>query len=256
MNKDEIKDMMGLGNGGNAHLKLNEVSLNGDTGKFSMIDLIGGKQEDGKYKTEELGDIVKGVILKMRWRYFKLTPDGDGYKVTSSSEYDNKHEDEVVVFGKDDKGLAKEMKEKYELGTQRVLYTYLPDHKQVVRLNVKSSALDGSDNPNGEKGLFEYQNEIEELLELPIDFVTEFGKVKRDGRKEGDYYYAMTFKKARELSETEREKCVAQLTDIHDKTKSVKVVATEQQLDQVVEAPEESKVDYPENTIDPDSIPF
>ena len=189
----------------------------------------------------------------MRWRYFKLTPDGDGYKVTSSSEYDNKHEDEVVIFGEDDRGLAKDMKEKYGLGTQRILYTYLPDHKQVVRLNVKSSALDGSDNPNGEKGLFEYQNEIEELLELPIDFVTEFGTARREGRVN---YYAMTFKKARELSETERESCVEKLTNIHENTKSVKVVATEQQLDQVAEAPQEKKVDYPTEDIDPDDIPF
>lgn len=253
MDREQLKEMMGLTVGGTVSLKLNEVSLNGDTGKFNLIDLIGGKNEDNKYNVVELGDAIVGVILKMRWRYFKLTPRGDQYDVTSSSEYDNKHTDEVIIFGKDDKGLAKEMKEKYELGTQRIVYTYLPDRKEVVRLVVKSSALDGEKNPNGELGLFEYQREFEELQELPIDYITQFDRVQRTGRVN---YYAMTFNKGRVLTEGERGKCVELLTDIHGKTKSVKVV-TEQQIESVENRPEATTVPtHLADDIDPADIPF
>lgn len=253
MDKEALKEMMGLKGGETPSLRLNEVSLNGDTGKFNLIDLVKGKGEDGKYPTEELGESVKGVILKMRWRYFKIEPDGAGYKVTSSSEYDDKRTDEVVIFSEKDRGLAMDMKEKYDLSTQRVIYTYLPDYKQIVRLIVKSSALDGEKNPNGEMGLFDYQNAMEDALELPIDFITEFGAVQREERVK---YYAMTFKKARELTETERAKCVDMLMDVHSKTKQIKIIASEQQLDEVHDAPVEEKIERPKDDIDPDDIPF
>jgi hypothetical protein len=222
MENKDIEAMMGLKSGdAQEFLKLNEVGFSGDTGKFRFVELLAGKGEDGKYPVQELGDTIKGVIIKMKWRLFKYEEDAQGKGVvTSSTEYDNKNTDEVFVFNANEKGIAVEMKEKFALKTQRVIYLYLPDRKETVRLIVKASALTGDKNPNDEKGLFEYQNELEEVLELPIDYVTEMGGCYReDTNNPRKSYYAMHFKTDRKLESTEREKMVTLLVDIDGKTK-------------------------------------
>jgi hypothetical protein len=86
---------------------------------FVLRETLGEKGEDGRYPTKELGKTVGGVILKMRWRLAKFETNKPSIM---SSEYDKKNTDTVVLFGSNEKGLAVDLKEKYSLGSQRVLF--------------------------------------------------------------------------------------------------------------------------------------
>lgn len=137
MTPDEIAAANGQkGSDRIAAYRLNEIKLNGNTGTFVMRRTLEEKGEDGRYPTTDLGPKIGGVILKMRWRLARYEKNKQSIL---SSEFDNKSTDTVVLFGSNEKGLAADLKEKYQLGSQRVLYTYLPGSKEVVRVIVKTS---------------------------------------------------------------------------------------------------------------------
>ena len=70
-------------------------------------------------------------------------------------------------------------KEKYGLGSKRVLYVYLPSRDEIVRVIVKPSALDGDKNPNGEMGLFNYVDVFRKGSDFLHEYQTKFFGVER-----------------------------------------------------------------------------
>lgn len=201
--------------------KLNEIRMSGDTGAFSLVKLLEEKGEDGRYQTMEIGGVLQGVILKMRWKLSRYDeqPDGSG-KFTSTSEFDNKNTDKIVVLGSNEKGLAFDIKEKYNLGSQRVLYVYVPAIKEIVRVIVKASALSGDKNPAGELGLFEYVDQFNAQDDFLHEYLTIFGSVHRKdpkGNKRKDYD-AMTFTRGEKLTDAAQEKVIEMIKEVHEKT--------------------------------------
>jgi hypothetical protein len=143
MNDTDIAKKTGQTSERIAAYKLNEIRMNGDDGTFSLVELLSPKNtETGKYNVQKLGNSVEGVILKMRW---KLSKYEEGKASINTSEYDNKTRDRVVVFGTNERGTAINIKERFNLTTQRVLYVYVPRHSEIVRLIVKSSAFSRKD---------------------------------------------------------------------------------------------------------------
>ena len=114
----------------------------------------------------------------MRWRLAEYEANKPG---VMSSEYDNKGTDTIVLFGSGEKGIAGDLKEKYGLGSQRVLYIYVPVLKEVVRLIVKPSALPGDKNANGELGLFEHVDGFNQAKKFLHEWLTEFSTAHRAG---------------------------------------------------------------------------
>ncbi len=45
--------------------------MSGDDGSFRMRQVLSEKGEDGRYPTKDLGKELNGVILKMRWQFFR-----------------------------------------------------------------------------------------------------------------------------------------------------------------------------------------
>ena len=205
--------------------KLNEVSMNGDTGAFRIRDILATKGADGKYPARELGASVAGVILKMRWRLYKYVEDADGRgNSISTTEFDNKISDQVIVFPSKDRGIAINMKERYALGMQRVLYVYLPTEHEVVRLFVKATGLSSDKNPNKEKGLFEYVDEFNKTNTMMDEFITTFSGVHREHpQNPRKNHYGMTFTIGRQLTDTEQEKVLTLIQEVHDKTTAAKM---------------------------------
>ena len=232
----EDKDIAGMtgqnqGDSGAAPYKLNEVRMSGDTGKFTLIELLGERGEDGKYPSRELGETIEGVILKMRWRLFKYEElPGGKSNVIASSEYDIKRKgpyddqslnDMVVLFNSGEKGVAADLKERYGLGSQRVLYVYSKKADQIVRVIVKPSALSGENNPGGELGLFGYVDGFKKDGKYLHNFTTKFGSVYReDAKNKRKSYYAMTFARGSELSEENRALVIEKIKEVHEKTAS------------------------------------
>jgi len=279
MNNADLARKTGQAGGAGAGqaYKLKEIRLNGDKGEFSMVDLTIEKGQDGKYPSVTMGKSFEGVIIKRRWRLFKYEelPDGKGGKkanVTATSEYDIKNKgpyddaalvDTVVVFNTKEVGTAGVIKEKYGLSTQCVLYVYIPGLKEVVRVIVKPSALNGDNNPGGELGLFQYQDAFKKEGLWLHEWTTKFGSVYReDLANPRKSYWAMTFAKGHEVSEENKPLIAQMVEEVYAKTtgnpefaKSWKQPsAAEDERDGVSRGD-----DYPDAAsegIDPNDIPF
>lgn len=238
--------------------KLNEIKMSGDDGTFSMREVLAEKGEDGKYPVKDLGDHVDAVIIKMRWRltrYEELPDNKSIYYMTS--EYDSKNTDKVVLFTNMEKDIAVKIKEKYGLGTQQVVYAYVPALKQVCRIIVKASGLGSEKNPNKELGLFDHKNSFTESNTFIDDFITHFSSVYREDEKnKRKSYYATVFSTGRELTDTEKEKIATLREEVHEKTSANKNFADEytppkeekDEIDKGFEAAQEE--------VSPDDIPF
>ena len=158
--------------------KLNEVRMNGDDGTFSLVELLSPKNADtGKIQFSEARSAVDGVILKMRWKLSKFK---EGEPSLNTSKYDNKSKDKVVLFGTNERGIAQNIKERFALTTQRVLYVYMPKQGEVVRLIVKPSGFSRK-NPNDPAGLFDFQNDHEKASTYIHKFWTTFSCKFQEG---------------------------------------------------------------------------
>lgn len=231
---------------GVAAYKLNEIKMSGDSGEFSLREILGEKNAEGHYPTLELGKQVSGVILKMRWRLFRYE---ENKQSLMTSEYDFKNKDTVVVFGSGEKGVAAEMKEKYQLGTQRVLYVYFPGRKEVCRVIVKSSALTGEKNTDGSMGLFEYVDSFDMGKDEYLhNYQTVFkGTYREDPKNPRKSYWAMTFSRGPEVATENKDKIGEMIQEVH---KRLGVNFAEE-----YEAPKE-EIAYPSDEPNPDDIPW
>jgi hypothetical protein len=256
LTKEEKMKMLGVSTQEAAY-KLNEVSINGDDGKFRLRDILGEKQDD-KYQIHELGNKISGVVLKMRWRfarYEEVQGQENGIYHTST-EFDNKHSDTVTVYPSKEKGLAVDMKEKYDLSTQRVVYFYLPERKEVVRLIIKSSALTGDKNPKQEMGLFEYQDFLRKDDVMLCDTVTDCSGVWReDAKNKRKSYWTMQFEKGRDLSDSEKDSIEAKMRELDSKLhkpvkEDAKAESADEALSRVLDEADGASVD------ESDGIPF
>jgi hypothetical protein len=261
MDQKEIAALTGQAGGERVPaFKLNEVKMSGDTGKFSLREILGTKGADGKYPVQELGDIVRGVILKMRWRLtrYEETPDGKGGKISTTwmtSEFDNKNIDNVVLFNSGEKGLAADIKVKHNLGSQRVLYVFVPGLKQTVRVIVKASALSGDKNPGflsegGPFGLFEYVDSFFMANgEYMHEFLTEFTSIYREDKTNPrKSYFAMTFKRGKAIEVENKAKIIDMIKEVHEKVGTA--------FADTYVPPAVDVIEYPTEEINPDDVPF
>lgn len=244
------KEILGTGEKTD-YYKLNEVSMSGDDGHFNVRKVAEDKGEDGKYKKEDWGETLQGVILKMRWRYAKYEEQADMGTFYTSTEFDKKDTDQVTIYPSKEKGVAYAMKEKYALKTQRVLYFYVPKYEQIVRLVVKASALTGDKNPEKEMGLFDLEGLLRDEGKFLCDVVVECkGVYREDKQNKRKSYWAMSFTVARDLKENEGEKVATMMLDVQGKT-GTKPAPVEEYPNEHVMGDEQNPGD-----INPDDIPF
>jgi hypothetical protein len=265
MDNKELANLTGQSRGENEvkAFKLNEVKMSGNDGKFSLREILGQKGEDGKYPVQELGNVFKGVILKMRWRLTRYEETkgakGDPISITyMTSEFDDKNTDTVILFNNGEKGIAADLKAKHQLGSQRVLYVFVPGLKQTVRLIVKASALTAENNPDRDKegkaiekalGLFEYIDGFNDSGTFLHEFVTEFkGVYREDPKNPRKSYWAMTFLRGAEVQAENKPRVVEMIKEVHEKI-GLGAPAVAAVVD-------EDRIDYPQEDINPDDIPF
>ncbi len=258
LTKEQMRAMGGFNKeGGTPFYKLNKVQMSGDDGEFSHTDLLSPREQGVKPTQEKLGKTIEGVIIKMRWALSKYDEPTGIY--TSSTEYDNKNTDQVMIFPNKAKGSVIDMKEQYGLSTQRIIYFYMPKKQQVVRLIVKASALTGDKNPNQEMGLFEYQSFLGDAL--PCEVLTTCTGVFREGKnKDGSSnrrkdHYAMSFVKSRDLKDEEFQKVMDMMVDVDTALNTSKPV---NDVSDIVETDGEAAQDAALTgaEINPSDIPF
>lgn len=130
-----------------ARLQLDEFRLQGNDGHFLRI-----KKEGEEYVKEKLGNQITGVFLRIRRRLVN-------FKGKMSTSEHNTTADDVVLFndGKQEKGIAKELREKYPtLKTEQIVYFFDLASHQLVRLTVHGSSLGSENKPADSVPFYEY----------------------------------------------------------------------------------------------------
>jgi len=164
------------------------VRFNGNTGKFYKLV----PKDDGSLEQIELGDKIKGVMLKVRRRFSAFTKDYRLFTNEHNSWKDNvilfevrKKADGTIERRMIDSGKIGELREKYpELrgAMKQIIYFLLEPEKEIVKLIIKGKGL---------SNLFDFWREFDKDEHI-FEYITEIG-AKEEVNEAGMRYYANTF---------------------------------------------------------------
>lgn len=247
-------------------LPLNEIRLNGQTGKFIYINALEGKKgEEGKKKFEmtDLGEEVALVFLKIRRRLHAFRK---GMRPLSSQEHNTK-EDLITLYGdgvevSDNETLRTKYK---ELRTQQIIYALYKD--ELIRLTIKGSSLGSENKPKDVMTFYDYIASFKK--DSRDDHFYECYSVLSSMRESSDMnsYYTVTFKEGQKLTPEEMKKVEEKMIIAYNYCKEMdafyqakkvedvqkNVVAAQKEEGKKGELP---SVQYPEEEIDSEDIPF
>lgn len=202
------KEQMAEMSGENAYRKpkglvLNTVTFDGKRGVYIYKNIKKGKNSEGKFDKESLGEQVDLVFLKIRRILSKFRKDKPSL---STSEHTSK-DDIVMLYGANEKGKASVLREKYpELRTHQIVYAYLLGKQEMVRLVVKGASLGSNAKAKGVMGFYDYLGSFEKD-EHSFEYVTRLTPIEEAG--ELGSYFAINFTKGEKIAdESELQKSV------------------------------------------------
>ena len=266
----------------------NEVSLNGDTGKFFYFDRAQERDpKTGKYTQTPLdagltlkfdpdtgekeitgSKPLKVIFLKIRRTLSFYHPENG--KSMRTLEHNTKY-DETILYGPEkgqrEAGTGESLRTLHdELRTIQKVYCYFPERKEVVRLVVKGSSLGSKAETPGIKKFYDYLQTYKKPDHF-YEYITEIVPIPEKGPK--GIYFAMSFSRGEKLSEEQQTKVVGLIKEIHAQTeKDDELVKKRIGTMDKVETPREVEVsaedfsdakpeiEYPNEEIDPADIPF
>lgn len=237
MQNDDLAGMTGESNF-KTSFSLDEITLDGDLGRFNLRPADGQKDEaTGKWPRIDLDAGVKLsfdpdtgakkitetkplklVMLKIRRRMSYFEP---GFFMNTQEH--NTKADFVVVYGAPEKtsGIAADVwqlvkdKFSYTLKTQQIVYCYSPELKKVVRLIVKGASLsNGQDKPKVQ-GVTKFYDYLKSFSgdDHFYNFVTELVPVAEEGPK--GLYFALNFVRGERLTPEQQERVNDLIRDTH-----------------------------------------
>lgn len=251
-------------------LALNEIQFNGKDGKYVYINKLGGRirdEKDGKEKYEkiDLGSSVSVVFLRIRRKLRQFVKNGNPL---TTNEHNSKH-DMLTLFGSDKiiKGTNDELREKFAgLKTNQIVYCLLfkdEGEPELVRMVVKGASLGSNAKEKGEHDFYSYissfkMNGREDHF---YNYFTQLGVLSESG--DLGNYYAIQYKEGEEVSPDLMDSdVVPSMQKVYDyitasdeyyKTKNVQQLQKEQDA---VEKDDLDTVEYPDEEINADDIPF
>lgn len=255
-------------------LSLNQIALNGKDGTFIKKLMLEGKGEDGKYQKQDLGNNIEVVFLKHRRRLFK-------YNATTRSLETNEHNtkaDHVILYGTNEKGTAEAIREAHpELRTQQIVYAILVATGEVVRILVKGASLGSEKTAEGVMKYYDYLGSFGD--EHSYQYKTIIKPIKEDGNMGS--YYCMSFIRGEKLTEQQLEKVATAIKETHasivkmdeyyrsknpieatteiDAARGVAPAgqtAADKRMDAIVNNTEVDTIEYPDDEINLEDIPF
>jgi flagella basal body P-ring formation protein FlgA len=230
------------------------LRLNGETGVFKYTHLLEPKTEKGKHKTTEYDESLELVFLIVRRRLIQPSKDG---MVRSTSEH-SRPDDVVMMFGEDSqKGVAKALRQRFEnLRTEQIVYARF--RGEIVRLHVKGASLGSENKDKLTTDFYSYLNSFSGD-EHWYNYLTRLVPVQEEGAKT---YYAIDFQRGEKLNEEQQKLVVENIETVYENVKQVddyygnvseediKKEESKEKTEDVVD------LDYPEEEINPDDIPF
>ncbi len=245
-------------------LTLDELSMNGNEGKFYITRFTKEKDASGKYLKEELGTTpLAMVFMKIRRKLTEF--DGDGI-VRSTIEHSTPN-DQVTLFEARTntmrKGIARDFREEHEkMRTVQVVYCYNPDDGSVYKLNIKGMSLGSKEQPKGELSFYEYLSSYAENDHV-YEYLTQIIPCTRKSKM--GQKYAMRFERGEKLNLEAFNKMGDELKRVYDnitlvdgyyKESAEAKINKDSRREKVGNSEDVDTIEYPEDDINPDDIPF
>ena len=264
MDKKKLSEMSGENDGGTApKLSINQIRFNGKRGLYIYEDVKGGLIEtDGKksYDKKSIGNQIEVVFLKIRRRLYQFRKDK---KALTTTEH-NHTGARVTLFGgeKIENGIASELREKYpQLRTQQIIYALYEG--ELVRLIVKGASLGSKTKPKDVDDFYSY---ISKFQGKNDEHFYEYKTILTVGEEKGELgeYFVMHFAKGEKLLEGSMEAVETGMKIAFDHCKESDdyyLSKMPKELEKIAEKQQAKKeemetVEYPEEEIDPEDIPF
>ncbi len=249
-------------------LVLNEIQFNGKKNTFYLVNKKGGLVETPKgkrYEQESLGESINVVFLRIRRRLRQFRKDE---KPLVTNEHNTKS-DMLTLFGDPQiiKGSNDALKAQYpNLRTNQTVYCLFtregfPD--EIVRLSVKGSSLGSKAKAKDVHTFYTYISSFKDggADDHFYDFITELYGVEEQG--DLGEYYSMSFRRGLELPQEVKDKAVEMMMPVYTFIKQsdvfyeTKKVAELQKISaKEVSDNDEEVIEYPEDEINPEDIPF
>lgn len=240
---------------------LNEVSLNGDTGKFRKRVYVGHKGE-GKPEEVDLGTDIQVVFLKIRRKLVERSRKGEIVRQTN----EHNHKDNVVsLWPEKISGKAGDLRTRFE-GLRTVQYVYCllltgsgTKEPELVKLQVKGSSLGSDAKAEDVMSFYDYISSFKDDTHF-FQFKTVLKSIEEKGAKT---YHCIAFERGDAVSEERMETVASTMKEVHDKlAQQDEFVA--KRIDSTRSAPVEALPDeqatdaikYPDEEINPEDIPF
>jgi len=227
MTEENLSEMSGEKNIKQApRYEVSLVRLQGKEGKFHKITL-----SDVNAGDKEIGEEIKGVMLKVRRSYVEFKTDNRLFTNEHNSWRDNitlfesKKTEEGITTRMIDSGMAGDLKKKYPgLKMQQSIYFLLDPENEVVKLLVKGKGL---------SNLFDYWKDFENDEHI-YQFITELGVVQEQSPL--GPYYAMTFKRGEKTNKELTEKVEEKIKEVASKIEEIDSFYTNREVPDGVKA--------------------
>lgn len=276
IDKNELAQMSGEANlrgSGVQSVKCDDISIQSKSGQFIRTFLSRDK-ENGQYPQEPIGETVDIVFLKIRR---KLVEYDNLSNTTIRYTAEHNHKSEIVtLFGEDkQRETADVLKGRFpNLKTVQVIYALLVSKSgktDLVRLNVRGSSL-GSFDEEGEGPMkfyrylssFQSDEHVWEYMTRLVA-VSETFNDPQEGEKQ---YFSIGFEPVKKLTDKQLETVVTNMREVHERITEYDAQFASQKTGLLDDAKREDLnaenvaesrkdvVDYPEEDIDVDQIPF
>lgn len=277
-NKMSLDEMTGASRYSNNRLNLDTLSLNGDgeikeingkyvqSGGFFRIAFTSSQKKGEKPEEIKLGDKVKVVFLKIR----RTLQERNAEKVVRWTSEHNTADDYVELRSANSQdvisGSAKSLREQYpNLKTIQIVYgLLLEDGKgpKEVKIRIKGASLGSEVKAEGVMTFYEYLSSFDKSKDEHVrNYVTELSAIKEEGKKT---YFCIKFTRGEKLSaETQKVadeslvKFYNVLSEQDSKVKAKKEIDVEPKVtSQENPNADLPVVEYPEDEINPEDIPF
>lgn len=235
-------------------------------GEWKLTHTEAEKQAGESYAIESLGKDIEVVILKIRRKLSWYRKLGGKEDVISTNEHNTLY-DTVTLFGLEGGsrvGKASDFRKEFEkLKTQQVLYVYVPKIKRICRLIIKGSQLGSQTAVEGKVAFYEYLAKVNEAKVHVHAIMTRISSMPEDD------YFTCTFSMGQPLTPTKLKQSEAWVDEVHEKVSVVDAwykarqdrevpptAAAKDDLPVIDAGDDEVPVDYPQEDINPDDIPF
>lgn len=258
--------------------KVDEIHVQGDVSKHKFYKIDAGHfklkhtaseaDKEKGYLITDLGTNLDVIVLKIRrvLSEYKKAP-----QTSLRTNEHNTKDDIVTLYGVDGGnkiGVASQIREMYQgLRTQQVVYVFVPSMKKICKLIIKGSALGSEAKAEGVMGFYDYLATFSKDKAHVHEYFTKLKAVP-----EGDYF-TISFERGEKLSDERIAKIEDVVREVHAnvsaldeyyKLQHAKVLPPQGTANVVKDLPSiqmdtqevDTGIEYPEEEINPEDIPF